>query len=329
MKIDLNKIWSTQESSSNKNILLEKISSVSNLNCFIGLVGYTGARIFLLDIESTIDIHENYLRKFRGVEIQAIPSENSTVKKFTIILIENDLKDIFTLFIDDILDKLIPVSETKAALTVINQRIAFWRKLFARASGEFLSPEKQRGLFGELFILHQLLNYSDEKKLVLDSWVGSQSANQDFVIEDNAIEVKTSKSESPGVQISSEHQLNFHSLNHLYLCTVLVNESAGRQGTLYELINTIRHQILLDDNLVSAFEMKLELAGIPTDMFEEYNSISYTIRSCQFYRVCDGFPLITTETLSDDSVYNIKYQIDISKCEDFIETEEEVFTKIL
>lgn len=330
MKIDLKKIWSGQESASSKQVVRERILFIKDLNCFIGLVGYTGVKMFQLEVEPLTEIHKNYLHRFRGVEIQAIPSDDETLKKFTIILMEKELTDIFTLFIEDILDKLIPISDTKDALNIINQRVIYWRKLFAQASGELLTPEKQRGLFGELFILQQLLNYSEDSRLVLNSWVGPQSANQDFVIETNAIEVKTSKAGNSTVSISNEYQLDFTLWNNIYLCIVSVNESAGKQGTLFQLINTIRTLLEeRDDELVSEFERKLGLIGINRDMLEEYNETSYSVRNYRFFHVCDGFPVIVKGTIESDAIYNVKYQIDISKCRDFEADEQTVLSTIL
>jgi hypothetical protein len=109
------------------------------------LLGLQAQRCFNWKWGSSSNINKNYFHKFKGVEIQNIPNEDGSINKFSIILIESDLTEIFSLFIEDILYKLIPVSNERDAITLINQRIKYWRKLFARVSGEMLSPEQQRG----------------------------------------------------------------------------------------------------------------------------------------------------------------------------------------
>lgn len=329
MRIDIRKIWSEQESSSNKQVLRKRVSSIKSLDCYIGLVGYTGVKMFQLEVESTVKIHKNYLQRFRGVEMQVIPTEDGALKKFAIILIEKELTDIFILFVEDIIDNLISISSTTDALNIINQRVSYWRKLFAKASGELLSIERQRGLFGELFVLNLLLDNSEDNKLILNSWVGSQSANQDFAIGKNAIEVKTSKATNPSINISNEHQLDYTSWNHIYLCIVMVNESSGRDGTLYELISTIREILGKDEELIADFDRKIALAGINPDMVTEYDEISYSVRNYRFYHVREGFPVIIEGTLENDAIHNVKYQIEINQCKDFEEDEETVLNLVL
>jgi len=329
MRIDLKKIWSEQESESNKQVLRERIPNITSLRCYIGFIGFTGGRMFQLETDSSIDVHKNYLRKFRGVEIQVLPNEDGTIKRFTIILIEKELSDIFTFFIEDIIDKLKTESNQREALLTINQRVNYWRKLFAKATGEILSPEQQRGLFGELFLLQLLLNNGEDKKKILSSWYGSEGSNQDFSLDRTAIEVKTSKSGNSPVYISNEYQLEYEEWLQLYLCIVTVNESSGKHNTLYGISCKIKDMLNYEIGLIKEFEYKLNLAGIRGDMIDEYNEISYTVSNYRFYKITEGFPVITKSKLDNDAIYNVKYQIDINACRPFEISEEEVLNNIL
>jgi hypothetical protein len=320
---DINQIWLEQESMSGKNLIRKRIESIPGLNCFAGLIGVTGARIFQMALITSDPIHKNFLRKFRGVEIQAIPLSPSHTE-FTIILLEKELTEIFTMFIDDIVEKLSAVVETQQALTVINQRVNYWKKLFARATGELLSAGEQRGLFGELFFLRLLLQNSSVHQEAVHSWRGSESANQDFSRNRNAVEIKTTKANNPSVHISNEQQLDFTVWDHLFLGLISVTETTGNQNSLANIIVEIKNLILHDSDLVQGFETKLEQAGISGEMIESYNEISYSVNNRKFFHVQGEFPVILRGNLSSEAIYDVKYQIDISSCCSFEVSEEDV-----
>jgi hypothetical protein len=97
MMDDIHDIWLKQESTSGKNVLRQKLSAITGLNCYIGLVQITGARMFQMELGDSPPLDANYLKKFRGVEIQIVTyADNQSV--YTIILLERELTDIFTIF---------------------------------------------------------------------------------------------------------------------------------------------------------------------------------------------------------------------------------------
>tara|TARA_Y100001972_G_scaffold125960_1_gene178422 strand:- start:5430 stop:6422 length:993 start_codon:yes stop_codon:yes gene_type:complete len=324
MMTDIKQIWVKQESASGKNVVRKRVESILGLNCFIGLIGVTGARMFQMELDTSLPVHKNFLRKFRGVEIQAIPFSQSHIE-YTIILLEKELTEIFTLFIEDIIEKLGPVAEPQHALTIIYQRVNYWKKLFARVSGEFLTPQQQRGLFGELYFLSLLLDRNENKQSVLDSWQGVLGANQDFTFNYNAVEIKTTKANNPSLNISNELQLDYSSWNSLFLGVVLVNESAGSINSLSSIINEILDGLAFNIELVNAFKVKLGFAGIEEEAIDAYSEISFTPRNIRLFNVKNGFPVITPESLNSDSIHNVKYQIDIAACSSFEVQEEDVF----
>jgi hypothetical protein len=323
MMNDIKHIWLDQEFTSGKKVLRKRIDSIPGLNCFIGLIGVTGARMFQMELDTTVPMHKNFLRKFRGVEIQAIPYSQYKIQ-FTIILLEKELTEIFTMFIEDIVEKLSQVTESQEALSLINQRVNYWKKLFSRATGELLSSEKQRGLFGELFFLFLLLQNSSNHKEVLHSWRGGESANQDFVRNGIAVEIKTSKATNPSVHISNEQQLDFTEWEHLFLGLILVTETTGIQNSLVAIVDDIKDLIIHDPEMIEEFETKLEHAGVSADLIENYCDISYTVNNVRFFRIQGGFPVILRGNILSDAIYNVKYQIDISSCGSFESQEEHV-----
>ncbi len=328
---DIRQIWLEQESTSGKNVVRARIDVIPRLNCYIGIIGATGAKMFQMDLETTTasPIHTNFLRKFRGVEIQAVPVSPSQTK-YTVILLDKELTDIFTIFIEDIIGKLNPVTESQQALTLINQRVNYWRKLFLKATGELLSAERQRGLYGELFFLKLLLLQSSPNyRQAIYSWRGAGSGNQDFTRGRNAVEIKTTKASHLSVHISNEQQLDFTAWDHLFLGLVSVTETTGSQHSLSGIIKETQDLLTHDPELTREFEARLDAAGIGVDMIDSYNEISYSVNNRRFFCIQDGFPLIRSGNLHSELIYNVKYQIDVSSCESFEIGEEDVIRALV
>lgn len=330
MKINIANIWSNyeQESKRNSGILKTEVKVNVHLECFVCYIPVTDSRVFQLKLKKEIVVRPHQLRKFSGVEIQALPTKYGE-QYFTLILLDNDLTDLFTLFIDDILDNLKPIDSSVHAISVINQRIGYWKKLFSRAKGELLSAERQRGLFGELFFLCLLLETSSNHKAALHSWRGAESANQDFARNGNAVEIKTSKANNPSVHISNEQQLDYTAWDHLFLGLISVTETTGDQNSLATIIEEIKDLINHDSELIEDFETRLEHAGVSSDMIENYNEISYLVNNVRFFWIKEGFPVILRGKIDNDAIYNVKYQIDISSCGCFETLEENVIKVII
>jgi uncharacterized protein YbaR (Trm112 family) len=324
---DIKEIWKQQESQSGKHVSRTRLDAVTGLNCFIGLIGVTGARMFQMELSPTTPIHNNYLRKFRGVEIQALRS-NANISIYTIILLEKDLTDIFTMFIEDIIEKLSGNTDSESALVAINQRVGYWRRLFSKATGEILSPEKQRGLYGELVFLRTSLQNKSNKTQVLHSWRGAESSNQDFARNKNAVEIKTSKANSSIVHISNEQQLNFNNWDSLYLGLISVTETTGKNNSIYSIIEEIKSLLEHDMILCNQLETKLKEVGLNPDIIEEYSDTGYSVNRRRYFRIQDGFPLIIKEDLRHDAIHNVKYQIEISNCDSFEISENEVIDNL-
>ncbi len=316
MMIELSKVWNHLESNAGNNVLTHPLNISEDVNCSLGIIGSTKARLFLLKIEPGVEIHRNYLRKFRGVDIQIIPQQNG-MRNFTILLLEHDLVDVFNLFIEDITRNLQTATDSNGALITVNNRIGYWRKLFARAKGQLLSIERQRGLFGELYLLQLLLKSTSKHYDVISSWTGPEGSNQDFTFDKTAVEVKTSISNHPIINVSNEEQLNFNNWNNLYLYLIVVNEARGGQVTLHFIINEIKKHLHPDPHLTSIFESKVSNLGITPDELEDYNEVSFMVRKCKSFRVAEGFPIIIKDHLLSEQIFNVKYQIDISACENF------------
>lgn len=320
----IKEIWTGLEGSDSHSVGMRShiLEYEGKVNCILGFIPITGIKVFQFEIDKDITIERNWLKKFRGAEIQVLPSNR--VNLFSILLLDSRLDDIFILFVEDVINSLREATTSIEAVKLITSKVGYWKKLFARATGELLSAEKQRGLFGELFFLSLLLQNSSNHQEALHSWRGAESANQDFARNGNAVEIKTSKANNPSVHISNEQQLDFTAWDHLFLGLISVTETTGNQNSLAAIIEEIKDWINHDPELTEEFETKLEYAGLSGDMIENYNEISYSVNNVRFFRIRDGFPVILRGNMLSDAIYNVKYQVDISACASFESLEEDV-----
>jgi hypothetical protein len=319
--ISIKDIWESQLNSSKNRVIKERVTQVQCLNCFIGTITFSNAKIFLLELESNVSIHHNYLKRFIGVEVQIIPGSNNK-KELAIILLDEELTDIFVVFIEDIINSLLDISNSEDAIIIISKRINYWKKLFGKFSRSLLTPEQQRGLFGELYFINQVLIETNNKQ-ILNAWKAPNATNQDFYINFKAVEVKTSKSNSQSIKIANEYQLDISGLNKLFIAFYKLYEFPDGT-TLIDIINDIRLFLNKDIELIHTFNAKLITLGILPEVEDEYDEIGYSVREEKYYNVNSEFPKITA-LMVNESISKISYDIDLGYCMNF----ETSFTEIL
>lgn len=310
---DIREIWKKQSFSNTTQVLIkEKINEVSGLSCYVGTIGLSGAKVFILELSNSIIVHHNYLKRFVGVEIQVLPAIDHS--ELVIILLENDLSDIFSYFIEDIINDLKTINEENIALLKISSKVNYWKRLFSKITGDILTPQQQRGLYGELFFLNELIEINADKSFIINGWHGPLGANQDFFYNGLAVEVKTSKSNKPTIKISNEYQLDSTGLNELYVQFYKLNEYQGGAETLYRLICGIREQ--LNSDMLIQFNEKIEILGINPETEQEYNNISYSVGFERTYQITENFPRIIRNTLNE-AISAVSYEIEPKLCAEF------------
>lgn len=321
----IKEIWDSQLNASKNKVIRERVMQVSGLTCFIGTITFSNAKLFLLELDSNINIHQNYLKRFIGVEVQIIPSSNNK-KELAIILLDEELTDIFIVFIEDIINSLLDINNSEIALNIISKRINYWKKLFGKFSTNLLTPQQQRGLFGELYFLNKVLIENNHKQII-NAWKAPNGTNQDFYTNAKAIEVKTSILNSQTIKISNEYQLDTSGLDKLFIAFYKLYEFPDGT-TLLSLINDIRVFLNSDIDLLNVFNVKLINLGVFPELEDDYNEIGYRIRDEKYYNVTSEFPKITA-LMVNESISKISYGIDLGYCINFETTFTEIINEIL
>lgn len=327
MKINFKDTWIKQESNNPEKTIKNEII-INNTKCYIGRISTSNAKMFQIEVSNVMPIHKNYLRRFHGVEIRVIEYDTNK-KHITIILSDNDLLEIFVLFLNDLSDAIETMTTENEIPAIIYTKVNYWARLFARISGDFLSKEKQRGLYGELFFLQNLLNKSPDHEKCIMTWTGPEGTNQDFSNQVRATEIKTSKATKPTVNIASELQLDWKAFENLFLVIIHIDEISNGIYTLKKLIVEIKNILGNQLHLTELFEAKLSTIGIQIGDEENYCDTGYLIRSIKAYQVTEGFPVLTNEIIKNEAIHNIQYQIDITACKPFELSFEQVLNKML
>ncbi|MEL0101229.1 MAG: PD-(D/E)XK motif protein [Euryarchaeota archaeon] len=196
-----------------------------------------------LDVRSTsiIGLGESWES---GAYIIRYPSEN-----------REDMRQ-FVIDIIHLTDYQNPIESTEL---IIERWIQIWR------NREPLGREQQMGLFGELSVLEKLLVAGNDD--AVENWTGPERATHDFEFASRHIEVKTTGTSEPILDISSFNQLRPCNPT-LYLVMVQMEIESGE--TLPGLIANVRD--LLNPNSQELFERKLELARYNDDHAIRYQT---------------------------------------------------------
>lgn len=153
------------------------------------------------------------LFKQQHVRVQGIKSElrfldTSNSQGMVITLEKHVDQDLFSAMCQTLIAALREVTDSATGLSVALAQVKRWKAFMAGKKRGVLSPEEIRGLFGELRFLRQVMERTSEQE-ALAAWEGPESGQQDFILGNMAIEVKTlSGRERNLIHISSEDQLD-------------------------------------------------------------------------------------------------------------------------
>lgn len=311
MNMRIENIWKEMYSKKDEEsgLILQRFSPVSIQACYISmrlpekLIG-----IAFQFQEKSFELKD--FIKLKGILIEKIRKDGSQL--LTISLLNQDLISLFAVLSSDLIDTVKDSESETKLLELLLNRIVKWQHLLEIAQSNGLSPEKQLGLFGELYLLKKLILRTKETKLCIDIWVGPETGIRDFEFNDNAIEVKTSKSHNhQKVTISSERQLDTSTLETLFLYHLSVEKRKGSNYTLNYIISEIIDLIGNDYSLITDFKKKLAKVAYFEHQKAFYDEVSYIIRNESFYDIKGDFPRIEENDLMK-GVGDVKYSVVLS-----------------
>lgn len=324
--ISIKSIWENQKPTGEV-IIRTRIDEISHLKCFAATNHITGQHLYIMSVSNNVAIPELKNYRFKGVEIYTLSIEAENNIEFYIYLLDNELKDIFSLFIQNILEDIEQsVTENEAITTTLNV-VSKWKKLFDKINFNGLSLEQQKGLIGELLFLNYLLNDEKTTTNAISAWTSAEQDFQakDFTLGSVGVEIKLTSANQPRINVSNERQLDAENLSELFL--VLYSTEAVKENglSLNSLVAQTRQAISTEEEL-SIFNTKLQLNGYFNEDKEHYNKM-FSLKKTFAFAVTSQFPKIVKNQLPL-GIYDTSYSIEISAVENFIVELETIFEKI-
>jgi len=328
----IKQIWDELENdkSLNKGLLIRRFSGSVLPDVFVALQQPEKMYCIAISISQSIEINIAAFSNLQEISVDVLdgnlhPNKNTLVFKLVNVL----HKDIFAVLCEDLVTSISSEQDEKSLVRTLLNRFEKWKSLFTKFALQGLTPEEQRGLFGELFFLRKYLANQSKVAEVINAWVGTSKEVRDFQYNSWALEVKTTIGNNhQKVHISSERQLDNSHLSNLFLYHISLEKAQESGETLNDIINSINLILNIDLTCKNRFKAKLYEAGYFEQQESLYNGIGYHIRKDNFYLVENEFPRIQESEIKS-GVGDVKYSIILSQCQDYLQTEEQVFQKII
>jgi len=269
-----------------------------------------GAIELLIQLDVLGGIKEYEFPEWRGMrfEVLVLDAPRDGTFHLSLKLEDRDLRDVFISLCADLADDLEKFEEStrEAELAAFLER---WTRFFERNGFRGLSPEKQRGLFGELIWLKSIINEGFGNITSLAAWKGCERAYHDFDLGGHIVEVKTTMTKEPRkVRISNERQLDDRGLLSLHLFVLSLVKSSGGGQTLQDIVDSIKKEVSGTPGGIRRFDKSLKSAGYLEVHAHRYTD-TYAIRHQELFKVEEGFPRITDLPAG---IGDIKYSLLVS-----------------
>jgi hypothetical protein len=234
---------------------------------------------------------------------------------FGVVLKEPRFADVFTALAEDLVRRVAEAATPAAQAEAFLGQLARWQKFLA-TSLDGLGEEAQRGLWGELAVLRDLL-LPTLGAAAAAGWKGPTKAHQDFQFGGGALEVKTTLAKQPQVvRIASERQLDPAGWPALFLAVLALDVREGGAESLPKVVADARAAVAGDTTAREQLEDALLAVGYLDVHADRYAGRGYVVRSRRCFRVKRGFPAIVERDLAR-GVGDVAYGLAVEACESF------------
>lgn len=257
--------------------------------------------------------------KLRGLELDFHVKGTGNHDLLVLRLLDDESREVFHRLCLDIVSAVGKAQSEGEAIERFLGRTLRWHRLLRSGRDDRLSDEEQRGLFGELKVLRNILFPILGVRAAVGSWTGPLGAPKDFEIGRVCIEVKARRGASvPSVFISSEHQLDTTGIDALFLYVLEVTETSEDDQdalTITDVVRQLREEVETQDlRTVELFEERLSAVGF--DWTDDYSDKFWLVGEEHTFEIRDGFPRITSARCPL-GVRDLRYAISLSVCEPF------------
>lgn len=327
----INQIWEELENdkSFSKGLLIRRYSGAVLPDVYVAMQHPEKLLCICIAISDLIEVNISSFSNLQEIEVDFYPSTNQVGKNTLVFKLLNfQHKDIFTVLCEDLILSIATETNEKKLVKEILNRFEKWKSLFNKIGLQGLTPEEQRGLFGELYFLRKYLQANNSPFEIVNTWIGTEKQVRDFQSGSWAVEVKTTHGNNhQKVHISSERQLDTTNLNDLFLYHISLEQMQNSGETLNDIVDSVIGILEPDTLALNKFKSKIYEVGYFDLQRSMYETVGYFIRQDVFYKVENDFPRIQENEIRM-GLGDVKYSIILSQCLSFVQSETQVFEKI-
>ena len=304
----LNNIWENLQYNGTSEFEFRRIDNVTIPEINIGLNSKLN-RCMLLELPFE-----------HNVDFQTIAKKNLTLSFFkdtgyiVLELTDSDYFDLFNDLIISIYSYIYELSDVDEYSKLFIQMFYKWSEFFDNKVSDTLSLDSVKGIFGELFVLKNLIEESDSFKLndILNSWRGLYDEAHDFVFEDKNVEVKTKDISRLSIKISSEYQLEEELDKGLELLVLSVDIDYIKGDSLRLMVDKIKDLIVNKMGDFSILLSALAQKNISMSNIYQYDNYRFLVHEEVIYDCRkEGFPRLT-KINTPNAIAHIRYTLQLS-----------------
>ena len=227
-------------------------------------------------------------------------------------LVDYKLVSVFDALCIDLVNEVSESQNEDDFARILKRRVKLWQKLFANSDDGLLTRSQIIGLIGELLFLIDLIQTDGiPLGMAISAWQGPYGADQDFILNNSAVEIKTNRDDIDQISISSLEQLNTDRFSNIRLVSFGYRDVA--QGdingvSLNSLTAKVAALCVKDPLLLREFNTALLEVGYVFN--ESYDHTSISIVRKDAYDIADNFPRITPANV-EVGVTEVKYKISL------------------
>ncbi len=230
-------------------------------------------------------------------------------------LIREEHEEVYIRLCYDLIESSRGQIDTQQGVEYVLNRYAHWFKLLELQRSGLLSESERRGLLGEIFFLQQLILKGNSPLSAVNSWIGPEGADQDFVDETGWHEIKATGIGSKTVSISSLEQLDAVLPGELVM--FLIDKTAPNAASAFTLsskVTELREMVQSNTQALNLVNQKLLQYGY-MDM-PDYEKQWYRLGGTFRYRVDEQFPRLIKSNIRSQ-IAAVSYQLSIQAIEDW------------
>ncbi len=283
-------------------------------NVFLGLEVPSGNRMLILRVSSNSLLGQSTPPDSRGLIVRTNNSDDQGGStEVEIVLTDVQHRGIFDLLVRDLVEAAERPEDEAVGVARLLARLSNWQQLLRRLSPRGLSPEARLGLWGELWVLREVLAPVIGIADAISAWRGPMGVDQDFQMGAVCMEVKTSAAHAlDRIPVASERQLEVPEAVALVLVGLSVDARIGHGETLGDMIRVVR-SAAAKVGCLSRLDDRLEGVGCGGEDAHLHDDMGYSVRSLAPFLVGPGFPKLVSADLAV-GVSDVRYSISLASC---------------